>query len=506
LRALLPIPESARAAGVFVVCATLYVATLTPGLAHLGGDGHELTVVAATLGLAHPTGYPLYTWIGHLFTLLPIGEVAYRMNLMSAILGAAGVAVLYLVARRLALAPGIAVFTALLFGVSTTFWSQAVITEVYAPNVLAVALVLWLVLRWAERPAGADRLLVGCTFACGLSLGMHFSNLGFVPAVALFVWLTDRRILTRQRTVAAAGLAFAAGAAQFVWLPLRAHAHDLFPNAPPDTPAEIYRYTLGAFANLRFAFPLADALAQVAAYVRLLTDNFGLAGVVAGVAGVWALRRRDPRACCLLLSMYAIHVVVFSQLFVPDREPFFVASNLLFALFVGSGLEALRATIVAHNPRRGRRPSRASAACCSPRGSCRWRSRASARTIGPTTRSSPTSTTPCSISCRRAACSCPRGERSGATSPTFAGCSTSGPTSASRTGTRARYRWALPSSRSATSDRTARASRIPIARGSFRRCAAPATTRRSTACWRRRPCWWNGTRHRRCGSIATWAA
>ena len=170
------------AVGIFLVCTTLYVATLTPGLAHLGGDGHELTVVAATLGLAHPTGYPLYTWLGHLFTLLPIGDVAYRTNLMSAVLGGAGVALLYLVARRLALRPGIAAFTALLFGVTTTFWSQAVITEVYAPNVFALALVLWLLLRWAGRPA--DGRLAVCAFAYGLSLGMHFSNAAFAPAIA----------------------------------------------------------------------------------------------------------------------------------------------------------------------------------------------------------------------------------------------------------------------------------------------------------------------------------
>jgi hypothetical protein len=83
-----PLVDAIAALLVFAICAVLYVVTLTPGLAHLGGDGRELTVVAARLGLAHPSGYPLYTWIGHLFTrLVPLGDVAYRMNLMSATLG-----------------------------------------------------------------------------------------------------------------------------------------------------------------------------------------------------------------------------------------------------------------------------------------------------------------------------------------------------------------------------------------------------------------------------------
>ena len=128
---------------IFLVCFLLYNATLTPSLSYASPDGNELTTVAATLGLAHPTGYPLYTWLGFLFTkLVPIGDVAHRTNLMSAILGAASVAMLYHIARRIELRRAIAIFAALLFGVSTTFWSQTVITEVYAPNVFMMSLAL----------------------------------------------------------------------------------------------------------------------------------------------------------------------------------------------------------------------------------------------------------------------------------------------------------------------------------------------------------------------------
>ena len=77
-----------------------YRATLAPSLIHPPGDSQELTVVVASLGLTHPTGYPLYTWVGWLFTRLwPFGEIAHRTNLLSAVLGAGGVGMLYLVAR-----------------------------------------------------------------------------------------------------------------------------------------------------------------------------------------------------------------------------------------------------------------------------------------------------------------------------------------------------------------------------------------------------------------------
>ena len=81
-----------------------YRATLAPSLIHPPGDSQELTVVVS-LGLTHPTGYPLYTWVGWLFTRLwPFGEIAHRTKLLSAVLGAGGVGMLYLVARTLGLA------------------------------------------------------------------------------------------------------------------------------------------------------------------------------------------------------------------------------------------------------------------------------------------------------------------------------------------------------------------------------------------------------------------
>ncbi len=56
------------------------------------GDGGELIAAAYVLGVAHPPGYPLYTLLGHLATMLPGGSPALRMNLMSGLLDAPGAA------------------------------------------------------------------------------------------------------------------------------------------------------------------------------------------------------------------------------------------------------------------------------------------------------------------------------------------------------------------------------------------------------------------------------
>ncbi|MBE9478733.1 MAG: DUF2723 domain-containing protein, partial [Chloroflexi bacterium] len=112
----------------------VYVQTLTPSLSYLSPDGNELATIPYLLGLAHSPGYPVYTWLGKLFTLLPFGDIAHRVNLMSATMGALSIGSLYLLITII-LNPRVAspmlrrtaaLFSAMLFAFSPTFWSQSV--------------------------------------------------------------------------------------------------------------------------------------------------------------------------------------------------------------------------------------------------------------------------------------------------------------------------------------------------------------------------------------------
>ncbi|MFB0545727.1 MAG: DUF2723 domain-containing protein, partial [Anaerolineae bacterium] len=114
----------------FGLSLVLYLRTLAPSVAAIFDDSLEFQLVCYELGIAHPTGYPLYTLLGKLFTLIPLGDVAYRVNLMSAFFAALTVALLYLVARKIASRPP-AVLAALSLAFSPVFWSQAIIAEVY---------------------------------------------------------------------------------------------------------------------------------------------------------------------------------------------------------------------------------------------------------------------------------------------------------------------------------------------------------------------------------------
>src|SRR5215470_4900498 len=170
---------AALAAGVpFLV----YLRTMAPTLYAL--DSAELTTGAYTLGIVHAPGSPTYMLLGHLFAQLPIGDVGYRWNLMSAVAGALAAFFLYRVLRRLTGKVALALFATWLAAFSYYFWISALAAELYAIHAACVAALLLLVLRWREDAHPAD--LYALALLCGLGAGNHLSMVLLVPG---FAWL-----------------------------------------------------------------------------------------------------------------------------------------------------------------------------------------------------------------------------------------------------------------------------------------------------------------------------
>ncbi len=107
-------------------------------------DTFEFQVVVPKLGIAHPTGYPLFLLLSKPFSLVPINSVAWRVNLATAVFGVTAVCLLYLLGRRLTKWSLAALVTAALFGLTPTFWHQAIQAEVYTLHALLVIAALTL--------------------------------------------------------------------------------------------------------------------------------------------------------------------------------------------------------------------------------------------------------------------------------------------------------------------------------------------------------------------------
>ena len=209
--------DATWAAAVAAVVLALYVATLRPDV---GGteDSPKFQLVGHVLGTAHSPGYPLYVVLTHLFTRVPIGILAWRVNLFSAVCGALACAIAFLIARRLGSSRLIAAAAALAAATTSGVWRNAVIAEVYTLAALMAALTVWLLLSW-EPAHGRGRLYAACAaFAAGL--GNHLTIIGLLPASLVYGVARDRSVL-RPRVMGAALLIGVAGVLQYGFIALR---------------------------------------------------------------------------------------------------------------------------------------------------------------------------------------------------------------------------------------------------------------------------------------------
>lgn len=172
----------------------VYEVTLAPGLtwAHQGADGGDLIAAAASGGVAHPTGYPVYLLLARLFLKLPVGLPAWRVNLLSAA-SAIGAALCvaeivrsaYAGRSRMGRVGGC--LAGFVLGVSPLLWSQAVIAEVYSLHVCLLGL-CWLTLPWGQTKPISGRRLALAGLVLGLALGNHVTALFMVPVAIWTIW------------------------------------------------------------------------------------------------------------------------------------------------------------------------------------------------------------------------------------------------------------------------------------------------------------------------------
>ncbi|MCJ7666845.1 MAG: DUF2723 domain-containing protein, partial [Anaerolineae bacterium] len=329
------------ASGVGLAAFLLYLRTMALSVACIFCDSLEFQLVTYKLGIAHPTGYPLYTLLGKLFTFLPLGDVAYRVNLMSAFFAALTVALHYLTLRLALKFRVAALLGALVFAVSPVFWSQAVIAEVYTLNSAFVALILFLLLRWkeaVEEAKGAS--LRPLALAYGLSLTHHRTMLLLAPAMVAFILWVDKGLFKRDREWARLASLFLAPLLLYLYIPIRGvHTSSLDGTYVNTLSGFIKQVTAGGYGIFLTENPLGESRG-LAFYFTLFREQFTLVGLVLGLLGLfWFFRQ--PKVLLLLSLAGVVNFVFLLGYRVSDIEVFFVPLFLLWACFLGGGLALL---------------------------------------------------------------------------------------------------------------------------------------------------------------------
>ena len=191
---------------VFLFSLIIYILTMAPTTSFW--DCGEFIASSFTLGVPHPPGTPLYLLIGNVFSTIFffIDDVGARVNLISPIVSALSVALVYLITVQLIKKwfnsynnkyTQISIYCsasigALIFAFTDAQWFNAVESEVYGMSTFFTAIVVWLALKWTESRGenGNIRYILLIAYLMGLAIGVHLLNLLAIPFIGLIIYFS----------------------------------------------------------------------------------------------------------------------------------------------------------------------------------------------------------------------------------------------------------------------------------------------------------------------------
>ena len=197
------------AAIIFLITFVIYFDTMAPTVSYW--DCGEFIAVSHTLGVPHPPGSPFFLLLGRIFSMIPFNEdIAFRVNIISPIVSALAVMLLYLTIVKIVthwrgkvenltdvlIVFGGASVGALTFAFTDSHWFNAVEAEVYAFSTFFTAIVVWLILLWNEKAdqSGHERYILIIAYMIGLATGLHLLNLLTIPFVTLIIYFRKYKL------------------------------------------------------------------------------------------------------------------------------------------------------------------------------------------------------------------------------------------------------------------------------------------------------------------------
>jgi hypothetical protein len=335
--------------GVFLV----YLRTLLPGIG--GGDSGELVATACATGVAHPPGYPLYTMLAKLFTLLPFGTVAWRANLLSAVCGSAATVMILLAVRRWTRNHWAGLLAAGLFAFSPLIWRYAIQAEVFSLNHLLVATLLYTAVRYSERRDPKFAYLSALVF--GLGMSNHHTCLFYGVPIMLWILVTGRRELwTIRRLLAIAGC-FLGGLLPYAYLPIADAYKPAVSWGNASTLKGFLTHVMRReYGTLQLGAQKLDSsgnfLRGFKEYFLSLPRQVFYVGLILAVFGLFHSLRQKRSAvlagvtlvafCFYMVTFHALaNLPLTDPLFLDVHRRFWPLANLMICVWAGLGFNAL---------------------------------------------------------------------------------------------------------------------------------------------------------------------
>jgi len=344
-------------AGVAVGFATflVYMRTLAPTVTFI--DSGELATAACRLGIAHPTGYPLFTLLGSVVSRIPFAaEEIVRLNVLAALLCAAGIIVFFLLLHHLLAAAaadqplvpkpllvGASAGGSILLAFSETYWSQALAVEVYSLHLFLLACVVYAFVRAAfpgeeRRDAQAGAWWYLFAFLLGLSFSNHMTTILLSLGMIYLYFATQGGGRPAWIRIIRMVPFFLLGLTVYLYLPIRASQSPVA-NWGYTATLERFLWHVSGKQYRVWLFSSTEAAGrQLKYFAGSLAGEFAYAGLVLALPGIIRLWRTNRRILMASVLWFVTCVLYSINYDIHDIDSYFLLAYFSVALWAAFGL------------------------------------------------------------------------------------------------------------------------------------------------------------------------
>jgi Protein O-mannosyl-transferase TMEM260-like len=359
----------------------IYLYTLAPSVQQI--DSGELATVQATLGIAHPTGYPLFTIIGYIFSLIPLPFTKiFQLNILAALFCSTGISVFVYTAKLLldnldafstskaktekqkkvkkksrkddkkkneqgtslseitkyiaAIAGG------LILAFSETYWLQSTSVEVYSLHILLMNIIILFLVKaflYVEKEDKASDLKLWLTFSLFLALGFtnHMTTLLIIPGVAYLFFLKYKLSKTGFKKIfLMLAVFFPILILLYAYLPLRAFQNPLLNWGNPTDFEKLLRHITGKQYQVWLFASTAAAKKQLVYFIETLPGQFSI-GLLISFIGLFASYFYARKFFIFLIITFLFTVFYSINYEINDIDPYFLLAYISLSYFAVFG-------------------------------------------------------------------------------------------------------------------------------------------------------------------------
>ncbi|MCX7876545.1 MAG: DUF2723 domain-containing protein [Melioribacteraceae bacterium] len=339
----------------------IYLFTLAPSVIQI--DSGELATVQYTLGIAHPTGYPLFTILGYLFLQIPIGlRKISQANLLAAIW--CSLSILFLIKSIYLLLSNkielnkknikkkkniieeinysedqkvISVIAGSFFlAFSKTFWLQSTSVEVYSLQTFLFTIIIYFILKAFYSNDSKEWIYVGISFAFGFA--NHMTTLLIIPfALILFLFKEKINAYSLRIIFKTIIISLPILILFYLYLPFRALQNPIMNWGNPINFENFWRHFTGKQYQVWLFSSFDSAKKQLSYFITNFPDEFTFAGIILGFIGFINLAKTNRRIFISTLITFLFSILYSINYDIADIDTYFLLANIIFSIWITYG-------------------------------------------------------------------------------------------------------------------------------------------------------------------------